>query len=72
MPNEAEGSLNKRTNSLESAAQVSPKKSGPYDLTKLEAALTISNNTFIFIRNLLIKIFFLMILITINCFSDLY
>ena len=41
MPNEAEGSLDKRTNSLESAAQVSPQKSGPYDLTKSEAASTI-------------------------------
>src|SRR6266536_6532780 len=40
MPNEAEGSLDKRTNSLESTAQVSPKKSGPYDLMKSEAALT--------------------------------
>ena len=40
MSNEAEGSLDKRTNGLESVAQVSPKKSGPYDLTKLEAAST--------------------------------
>ena len=40
MPNKAEGSLDKRTNSLESAAQVSSKKSGPYDLTKSEAAST--------------------------------
>src|SRR6266511_5811976 len=40
MPNKAEGSLDKRTNGLESAAQVSPQKSGPYDLTKLEAAST--------------------------------
>src|SRR6266542_2834052 len=40
MPNEAEGSLDKRTNGLESAAQVSLKKSGPYDLTKSEAVLT--------------------------------
>ena len=42
MPNEAEGSLDKRTNSLEFAAQVLPRKLGPYDLTKSEAALTIS------------------------------
>ncbi len=41
MPNEAERSLDKRTNGLESAAQVSPKKSGPYDLTKSEAASTL-------------------------------
>ncbi len=41
MPNEAEGSLDKRTNSLEYAAQVSPQKSGPYNLTKSEAASTI-------------------------------
>src|SRR6266542_5657031 len=40
MPNEAERSLNKRTNGLESTAQVSPKKSGPYDLTKSEAVST--------------------------------
>ena len=40
MPNEAEGSLDKRTNGIESAAQVSPQKSGPYDLTKSEAAST--------------------------------
>ncbi len=40
MPNEAEGSLDKRTNSLESVAQVLPGKSGPYDLTKLEVAMT--------------------------------
>ena len=40
MPNEAEGSLDKRTNSLESAAQVLLGKSGPYDLTKSEAAST--------------------------------
>ncbi len=40
MPNEAEGSLDKRTNSLESAAQVLPGKSGPYDPTKSEAAST--------------------------------
>ena len=40
MPNEAEGSLDKRTNSLESTAQVSPKKSGSYDLMKSEAAST--------------------------------
>src|SRR6266542_504331 len=40
MPNEAEGSLDKKTNSLESAAQVLPQKSGPYDLTKSEAAST--------------------------------
>src|SRR6266542_2508665 len=40
MPNEAEGSLDKRTNGLESTAQVSPQKSGPYDLTKSEAAST--------------------------------
>ncbi len=39
MPNEAEESLDKRTNSLEFTAQVLPKKSGPYDLTKSEAAL---------------------------------
>ncbi len=38
MPNEAEGSFDKRTNGLESAAQVSPKKSGPYNLTKSEVA----------------------------------
>ena len=44
MPNEAEGSLDKRINGLESAAQVLPKKSGPYDLTKSEAASTTSNN----------------------------
>ena len=41
MPNEAERSLDKRTNSLESAAQVSPQKSGPYDLMKSEAVSTI-------------------------------
>ncbi len=40
MPNEAEGSLDKRTNGLESAAQVSLKKSGPYDLTKSKVAST--------------------------------
>ena len=40
MPNEAEGSLDKTTNKLESAAQVLPGKSGPYDLTKSEAAST--------------------------------
>ena len=40
MPNEAEGSLDKRANGIESAAQVLPGKSGPYDLTKSEAALT--------------------------------
>ena len=40
MPNETEGSLDKRTNGIESAAQVLPGKSGPYDLTKSEAALT--------------------------------
>src|SRR6266540_4501170 len=40
MSNEAEGSLDKRTNELESAAQVSPQKSGPYDLTKSEVAST--------------------------------
>src|SRR6266542_6705699 len=40
MPNEAEGSLDKRTNGLEYAAQVLPQKSGPYDLTKSEAAST--------------------------------
>ena len=43
MPNEAEGSLDKRTNDLESTAQVSLKKSGPYDLTKSEAASTTFN-----------------------------
>ena len=41
MPNEAEGSLDKKTNSLESATQVLPEKSGPYDLMKSEAASTI-------------------------------
>ena len=40
MLNEAEGSLDKRTNGLESVAQVLPKKSEPYDLTKSEAAST--------------------------------
>src|SRR6266498_1305156 len=40
MSNKAEGSLDKRTNGLESVAQVSPKKSGPYDLIKLETAST--------------------------------
>src|SRR6266542_2466152 len=40
MPNEAEG-IDKRTNELEPTAQVSPQKSGPYDLTKSEAASTI-------------------------------
>src|SRR6266498_2924076 len=40
MPNEAKGSLDKRTNRLESVAQVSPQKSGPYDLMKSEAAST--------------------------------
>ncbi len=43
MPNEAEGSLDKRTNGLESVAQVSPKKSGPYNLMKLEAASIMIN-----------------------------
>ncbi len=41
MPNEAEESFDKRTNGLDSAAQVLPQKSGPYDLTKSEAASTI-------------------------------
>ena len=40
MPNEVERSLDKRTNGLESAAQVLSKKSGSYDLTKSEAAST--------------------------------
>ena len=44
MSNEAEGSLDKRTNGLESVAQVSPKKSGPYDLMKSEAASTTLSN----------------------------
>ena len=39
-PNEA-GEPDKRTNGLESAAQVSSQKSGPYDLTKSEAASTV-------------------------------
>ncbi len=39
MPNEAEG-IDKSTNNLESAAQVSSGKSGSYDLTKLETAST--------------------------------
>ena len=39
-PNEA-GEPDKRTNGLESVAQVSPQKSGPYDLTKSKAALTL-------------------------------
>ncbi len=47
MSNEAEGSLDKRTNGLESTAQVSSKKSGPYDLTKSEAAST-SNRYLLF------------------------
>src|SRR6266498_2200390 len=41
MPNEAEGSLDKRTYGIESAAQVSPHKSGPYNLTKSEAGSTL-------------------------------
>src|SRR6266498_5223344 len=40
MPNEAKGSLDKRTNNLESVAQVSPQKSGPYNLMKSEEAST--------------------------------
>ncbi len=57
MPNKAEGSLDKRTNSLESTAQVLSQKSGPYDLTKSEAALTtletnISIITFLIIKSL--------------------
>ncbi len=46
MPNEAEGSLDKRTNGLESAAQVSSQKSGPYDLMKSEAASTMQASSF--------------------------
>ncbi len=56
MPNEAEGSLDKRTYGIESAAQVLLGKSGPYDLTKSEAASTIFKsfaNSFAFSRKIL-------------------
>ncbi len=41
MLNEAKGSLDKRTNGLESTAQVLLKKSELYELTKSETASTI-------------------------------